>query len=48
MDLPRIEFVAHLHQMTIDTIHQRSFERLAAALGAVASVREFAISPAGD
>ncbi len=36
------------YRMTIDTIHQRNFERLAAALGAVDSVREFAISPAGD
>jgi putative Mg2+ transporter-C (MgtC) family protein len=36
------------YRMTIDTIHQRNFARLAVALGAIDSVREFAISPAGD
>lgn len=36
------------YRMTIRTIAQANFERLATALGAIESVREFTISPAGD
>jgi putative Mg2+ transporter-C (MgtC) family protein len=36
------------YRMTIETLHHRNFERLAAALGAIESVREFTVSPSGD